>query len=483
MSPASVDRSEAPALATAERLAAEGRAADALALAWRALDAAPAGPARRLVAGLLKAHPSLAASERRDDLARLVADPELNPTPLAKAAWTLLLREGLLECGPAAVEADALALRLLEETFVTLLDAELGLTALRRELLLGGGCRDHPRLAQALVRQAAHNGGAWWFEEDERARLAETPGFAAAFLPPRRQSEGGASFDDAVTAKVADQYRAWPYPAWTRINRQEPTTLTEAVAKVDPGGLPVPRDARVLVAGCGTGRDAAIFARRYPHARITAIDLSETSLAEAEERCAGLGVEFRQLDLHRVAELGRRFDFITCSGVLHHLPDPEAGWAALAEVLKPGGVLRVLVYSRIARLRVRAARTYVADLVDRPVTDDLLRAVRRRLIEKAPLLLSASRDFYTLGGIHDLLLHRHEDPFDVPRIRRAIDRLGFTLLAFVLPTPEDRARYLGEHPEDPLLRSYEGWAALEKKAPFMFARMYEFWCRKQGRAG
>ncbi len=94
--------------------------------------------------------------------------------------------------------------------------------------------------------------------------------------------------------------------------------------------------------------------------------------------------------------------------------------AALVDVLKPGGFLRVMVYSKLARMNVRAARALLGELVDQPVDDDLLRAVRARLIAAPRNPVARSPDFYTLGGVHDLLLHRHEDPFDVPRIRRAI---------------------------------------------------------------
>ncbi|HYD36588.1 MAG TPA: class I SAM-dependent methyltransferase, partial [Allosphingosinicella sp.] len=157
-------------------------------------------------------------------------------------------------------------------------------------------------LADALARQAGHNGGAWWFDSEERERLATDSGFAAAYLPPSPTVPRGRS-GAGITAAVADQYRAWPYPAWTRIDAPDPTTLPAAIEAVDPGGAPLPRAARVLVAGCGTGREAAILARRFPDARITAIDVSETSLAYAAERCAGLGIDFRQLDLH-AAPLG-----------------------------------------------------------------------------------------------------------------------------------------------------------------------------------
>jgi SAM-dependent methyltransferase len=255
--------------------------------------------------------------------------------------------------------------------------------------------------------------------------------------------------------------------------------LVESLDRGRPSGLPVEAD--LLIAGCGTGREAALWSLRFPDARITAIDLSTASLAYARERCRALGldrIDFRRLDLRSVAELGRTFDFIACSGVLHHLPDPEAGWAALAAVLKPGGAMRVMVYSKVARLKIRAAQRHLADLQDRPVDSDLLREARRRLIERAPDLLAPWIDFYTLAGVHDLLLHRHEDPFDVPRIVRALDRLGLELLAFDLPTPFHRARYRREHPDDPAFRDVAAWAALEKREPFLFQGMYNFHCRK-----
>jgi SAM-dependent methyltransferase len=305
---------------------------------------------------------------------------------------------------------------------------------------------------------------------------------AAAYFAPPPAPDPAAAFADPVTAAVAAQYRDWPSPAWSRVTPPSPRTVPGLVESLDqgrPSGLPV--DSELLVAGCGTGREAALWALRFPDARITAIDLSEASLAYARERCRALGldrIDFRRLDLLSVAELGRTFDFIGCSGVLHHLPDPEAGWAALAAVLKPGGAMRVMLYSKVARLKVRAAQRHIADLQDRPVDSDLLRAARRRLIERAPDLLATWSDFYTLAGVHDLLLHRHEDPFDVPRIARALDRLGLELLAFHLPTPFHRARYRRDHPEDPAFRDVEAWAALEKREPFLFQAMYNFHCRK-----
>jgi SAM-dependent methyltransferase len=480
-------------LEAAVDLERDGRLVEAVGEAWAALDLDPADmEAKALVSRILRHAPGSAPADRRDGLERLLVDPAVDPLVVARAAWHLLLGEGQPLAAFAAdperlagwAETDAFATRLLEESPVAVLEAERALTRLRRWLLLSRRWPQFPRVTAGLGAQAACNGGAWPIEPDERALLdcGADASIAAAYFPSAGGAGGGGGFGDPVTEAVAAQYEEFPYPPWSRITAPRPQKLPEAVEKLDqgrPSGLPAGAD--LLVAGCGTGREAALWALRFPDARITAIDLSAASLAYARARCGALGldrIEFRQLDLHDVAALGRSFDFIACSGVLHHLPDPEAGWAALAAVLRPGGVMRVMVYSKVARLKVRAAQRHLADLQDRPLDSDLLREARRRLIERTPDLLASWLDFYTLAGVHDLLLHRHEDPFDVPRIARALDRLGLELLAFHLPTAAHVARYRREHPDDPAFRDLEAWAGLERSDPFLFQGMYNFHCRR-----
>jgi SAM-dependent methyltransferase len=486
----------APSPAPWDELEEAGRNAEALAEAWRAYDREGGGEAKAAVVRLLSRYPEEADPARETEIAALLGDPDVDPLYVAAAGWRLALRGGAPLAAPdedpsalaRRIEAHPLTLRLLEEHYVSHLEAEIPLTRLRRWLLLSGRWAEHPRLVAALAAQARHHGGAWLFEADEEARLdalAGTP-VAAAYRPePTPDPPGPApEFADSVTRAVAEQYRHWPYPVWTRAMALQPQTLPEAVEKRDagrPSGLPAAAD--LLIAGCGTGREAALRAMTFPDAAVWAIDISPTSLAYAAERCRALGLDrihFRLLDLHRAPELGRRFHFIECAGVLHHLPDPEAGWATLAEALRPGGIMRVMVYSKIARLAVQAARALVADIAAGPIDEARLREARRRLIASAPHLLASSRDFYTLGGVHDLLLHRHEDPFDIPRLGRALDRLGLELLAFELPTPLARARYRRDRPEDPLFRDLEAMAALERREPSLFRGMYSLWCRKPG---
>jgi hypothetical protein len=122
-------------------------------------------------------------------------------------------------------------------------------------------------------------------------------------------------------------------------------------------------------------------------------------------------------------------------------------------------------------------------LAQQQVSDDLLREVRRRLLERQhhPLAknIIRSKGFATLAGTYDLLLHPHEDPFDVPRIERALKNFGLRLLCFELPSPPAAARYDGMFPGDLKHRDFRSWHAFEMCEWRIFAGMYGFWCRKE----
>jgi hypothetical protein len=115
-----------------------------------------------------------------------------------------------------------------------------------------------------------------------------------------------------------------------------------------------------------------------------------------------------------------------------------------------------------------------------PVSDDSLRLVRQRLLQQPehPLAAHVTRscDFATLAGTHDLLLHRHEDPFDITRIKHALDHFGLRLLSFTLPTRAAAARYDAIFPHDPRHQDIESLARFERSE---IAGNYQFWCCKE----
>ena len=67
-------------------------------------------------------------------------------------------------------------------------------------------------------------------------------------------------------------------------------------------------------------------------------------MAEARAKARGLtSIRFITGDLLAAPEHGP-FDYIDCCGVLHHLPEPDAGFRALAAALAPGGDMGLIIY-------------------------------------------------------------------------------------------------------------------------------------------
>ncbi|MEK9767217.1 MAG: class I SAM-dependent methyltransferase, partial [Thalassolituus sp.] len=201
--------------------------------------------------------------------------------------------------------------------------------------------------------------------------------------------------------------------------------------------LETPRNGvSVLVAGCGTGRHALRLARYFNQMQVTAIDLSLTSLAYAlwQAEKYRLNIDFIQGDILRAEMLGQTYDVIESSGVLHHMLVPEQGLNALIERLRPGGVMKLALYSRQARTLVRELRDELSGQI--PETDAEIRTVREVLLQNQDQRWSAvlqSSDFYSLSGCRDLLFHTQEHTFDLQEVRRLIEKSGLEWIGIVPP--------------------------------------------------
>lgn len=110
------------------------------------------------------------------------------------------------------------------------------------------------------------------------------------------------------------------------------------------------RGKRVLEIGCGIGTDTINFARAG--AAVTAVDLSEESLALARRRAEVYGLADRIAFAHANAEelpgavAPEPYDLVYSFGVIHHTPHPERVLAHVRDYLAPGGTLKLMVYNR-----------------------------------------------------------------------------------------------------------------------------------------
>lgn len=105
-------------------------------------------------------------------------------------------------------------------------------------------------------------------------------------------------------------------------------------------------DKMVLDVGCGNGYVLSGYARHG--ARTYGVDLTWTALDLCSKRFTleDLTGWFAQADAEQLPFCDASFDLVLSMGVLHHIPHIEAAIAEIHRVLKPGGVIILMLYHR-----------------------------------------------------------------------------------------------------------------------------------------
>jgi SAM-dependent methyltransferase len=286
---------------------------------------------------------------------------------------------------------------------------------------------------------------------------------------------------------VREQYEQNPYPRWVKTAPiGAPTRLDDYLAAKFPeaGFRPLGKPATdVLIAGCGTGQHSATVALQFLDAHILAVDLSMASLCYALRMTGALGltnIEYAQADILKLGSIDRRFDLIDASGVLHHLADPFAGWRVLLSRLRPGGVMRLGLYSALGRRDVEAVLRYVAERGYRPLAPDIRRS-RQELMGFADgtpqKAVTATSDFFSLSECRDLLFHVQERGLTLPDIRDFLAANALSFLGFET-TATARQAYARRFPGDVAMTDLDRWSTIETEAPRTFLNMYQFWIQR-----
>ncbi len=200
-------------------------------------------------------------------------------------------------------------------------------------------------------------------------------------------------------------------------------------------------DLEVLVAGCGTSQ-AARHAARQAESHVVGIDISAESVRHTEalkSRYHLTNLEVHHLPIERVGELGRSFDKIVCTGVLHHLPDPEEGLCALREALRPDGAMDLMVYAAYGRAGVYLLQDYCRRLGighgHQEIND--LAVTLAALPHHHPLarLLRESPDFQSPDALADALLNPQDRAYTVPQLSELVEACGLTFGRWVRQAP------------------------------------------------
>ncbi len=294
--------------------------------------------------------------------------------------------------------------------------------------------------------------------------------------------------EDDVSVQVRGMYEENPYPRWIKVAPTESPKLLDVYLRnrfAAPALRDLPRKTAldILAAGCGTGRQSVEIAQRFVGAKVLAIDLSLASLAYAKRKTRELGltnIEYGQADILRLGKLGRSFDVIESCGVLHHLDDPWAGWRVLLGLLKPGGLMRVGLYSELGRPGVIAGRALVAERGYRPDPEGIQR-FRQEVItgnHGPPLadLVTKARDFFTTSELRDLVFHVCEHRMTIPQIEAFLRANTLEFLGFEVNAQLAR-RYRARFPHDAAMTSLKDWHVFEIENPDAFFYTYQFWIR------
>lgn len=254
-----------------------------------------------------------------------------------------------------------------------------------------------------------------------------------------------------IRDRVRRQYEQFPYPDYDP-DWDRPQLLVSGhlglMCEVLWAGKKSPKDLRVLDAGCGTGSALVAMAMAFPDADIVGVDFSETSLDKARrlaETHNVKNVRFYNRAIEQLPELGLTFDFVSASGVLHHLPDPAAGLKAIGDVLDPQGAISIMLYGKYGRTGVYMLQEALrlvnqAEAQAAPTLSDRQIRFAYRLAQQVPPqhpMASRSRGREMQegkeAGVVDLLLHANDIPFDVPAVYKMCEDAGMRFYRWLFP--------------------------------------------------
>jgi SAM-dependent methyltransferase len=282
---------------------------------------------------------------------------------------------------------------------------------------------------------------------------------------------------------VRAQYEALPYPPRDprdeaiRLVTGTPSHVLEINHYLFSGRLNFVRPFRALVAGGGTGDACIMIAQQLVDRRcpgeVVYLDLSAASRQICEARAKARGLRNIQFLTGSLLDLPSmpigQFDYIDCTGVLHHLPDPANGMRALASVLEPDGGMGVMLYGEYGRSGVYPLQELLRTLAPLSMALEDRLAMAKRLIRFLPTTNLFRRNPYlndhvTGGdaGLYDLLLHSCDRAFTVPDIGAMAAECGLRVVAFLEPVRYEPATYMS----DPIIARQASSLPLLERAAF-----------------
>ena len=289
-----------------------------------------------------------------------------------------------------------------------------------------------------------------------------------------------------VSSKVREQYEESPYPRWVNMGLSlNPAPLSKTTKKLKLrlfdktiNDVEAPN---ILIAGCGTGQHSIGAASKYKNAKVLAVDLSLSSLAYAKRKTEELGfqnIDYMQADILDLGMLDRKFDIIESAGVLHHLDEPITGWRSLTDCLELGGLMKIGLYSELARQFIVRMQEEInqsgigsSDVAIRSFRSDVINSS-----EEHHKRVRSAKDFYSLSELRDLLFHVQEHRFTIPQLKDCLSELDLKFCGFEADVIVRDFKLTNTGADDPY--NLDKWHSYEEANPNTFIAMYQFWCQK-----
>lgn len=280
-----------------------------------------------------------------------------------------------------------------------------------------------------------------------------------------------------VSAIVARQYEAYSYPPPI-------ADIDERVARGDyqigdPSLFapmlwperPRRENLRIFVAGCGSSQ-AAWFARTNPASDVIGLDLSEASLAHQrylQERHGIKNLRLMKGNILEAPDVGRDFDLVVCTGVLHHTADPPGGMRALQSVMARDGAFVCMLYAPGRRTGVYIMQDVFRRLGLTQSAEDV--AFARRVLEQLPpthfarWYMEGAKELEHDAALVDTFLHPQDRAYTVPQVMELVDGAGLRFQSWIENSvyyahgDSELAQKLNALPDE------EHWAAFEMLSP------------------
>ncbi|CAH9049878.1 Ubiquinone biosynthesis O-methyltransferase, mitochondrial [Pseudoalteromonas holothuriae] len=295
------------------------------------------------------------------------------------------------------------------------------------------------------------------------------------------ETESNSELTNETSKQVQTFYKANPYPKYKVVNLSS-LSFEQCMTRLGLDSIQTPN---ILIAGCGTGLQVVETAFANLYAQVTAIDISPVSMQYAQQmvkRYKLQNVRFELLDILEISKLSKQFDFILCTGVLHHMASPQLGLSRLSQCLKSNGLMILGFYSSLGRRELANIR---AEAIDYFGTDEITKKQLPQWRNEWTKQQKSrqwfnSNDFFNSNGLMDAVFHPQEINYSLETIDQLLNNSGIEFKSMAISNVQmvQYKQALDEFQPLELGETLTRWEQFEKMHPDFFFGMYNFFAVK-----